>query len=348
MDQIGESSPGKPGVVCPGIANEHPIASRIRHSASGLISNAFSKPSPSFATSSLACISGEGSKGGSAFASTNSSELASSSVHQSSQYSSMHGDQDRGPNVATDLEGSQLWRAGGDNNSCQSAFEDFTSQEGPLPQLQQDLYALSESQVNIGYHSSNKLWVRDGETCGAAPPELSSIWSRDSTRPAPCIHLDGAAVVAILCDPEFSPDEDHANLVRCPTNDSKEIHEDIPQMCSFVDLHEPSTVSSSRIANLDYDFSNEKLSIATGRVSQEIIGIEPNKSCDLMKEDRKLLPWLKNFKNYQDEVWGNMLYPAHGSYREKVAQGNGHESVITHGTAERLEMIVRHIHHAIK
>lgn len=334
MDQIDESSTGKPGVVCPDIANEHPIASRIRHSASGLISNSFSKPSPSFAISSLACMSEDGSKGGSAFASTISSEIASSSLHQSSQYSSIHCDQQRGPNAATGLEGSQLWKTGGDNNSCQSAFEEFTSQEGPLPQLQDDLYAFSESQVNICYHSSNKLWVRDGETCGAAPPELSSVWSRDSTRPAPCIYLDGAAVVAILRDPEFSPDGDPANLTRCPTNDSKEVQEAIPQMCSLVDL--------------DYDCNNEKLSIATGRVLQETIGIEPDKSCELMKEDSKLLSWLKNFKSYQDEVWGNTLYLAHGSHREKATQGNGDESVITHGTAERLEMIVRHIHHAIK
>lgn len=351
MDQIGGGSAGKPEAVCPRTANENTsgsIATRIRHSASRLISNSFSRLSPSSEISSLASFSEEASKEGSVFASTNSSELGSSSVLQSSQYSSNHGFQQHGPNITPELETFQPWKNRGNNHSFQSAFEEFMSQEAPRPQLQQDLHAIMESQLNTSDYDANKLWVRNGKTRTAAPPEIASVWSRQTTRPAPGIYLDGAAVVAILRDPEFSPDGDLEHLNRRPTEDFEEEDNDMPRVCPLTDLRERSTVFASRTVNLDSSVSNEKLSITIGGVSQETIPIEPHRSCDLMTADCKLLSWLKSFKSYQDEVWGDMSYLARESHEEKAAQGNIQETVRKHGASERLAMIVRHVNHTIQ
>lgn len=350
MDQIGKSSPRRPEVVCPRSANEKAsgsITTRIRHSASGLISNPFSRPSPSSVVSSLPCFPDEGSKGESIFVSTNSSGLGSSSMHQSSRYSSIYFDQQRGRNVKTELQTSQSRKNCGNNKTCQSAFEEFMFQEAPCLQLQHDLNALSEIQGNISYHDPKKLWVRDGKSCGAAPPKLASVWSQDTIRAAPDIYLDGAAVVAILCDPEFSPDGGLEHLTRCPTEDIEEIRDDMLQVCPLADLQESSTVPASSTVDLDSNV-NEKLSIAMGGVSQETIWIEPIRSCDPMAADGELHFWLKNFKNYQDEVWGNMSYPALKPREEKVGRGHGHETVWKHIATKRLAMIVGHINLTIK
>lgn len=351
MDQIGGSSAGKPEAVCPRSANENTsgsIAICIRHSTSTLINNSFSRLSPSSAISSLACFSKEASKEGSVFASTNSSELGSSSVLQSSHYSSKHGFQQHGPNITPELETFQSWKNRGNKHSFQSAFEEFMSQEAPRPQRQQDLHAVMESQLNTSDYNGNKLWVRNGKTRAAAPPEIAPVWSRDTTRPAHGIYLDGAAVVAILRDPEFSPDGDLEHLNRRPTEDFEEEDNDMRRVCPLADLRERSTVFAPRIVNLDSSVNNKKLSITIGGVSQKTIPIEPHRSCDLMTADFKLLSWLKNLKSYQDDVWGDLSFAARKSREEKAAQENVQERARKHGASKRLAMIVRHINHTIK
>lgn len=348
MDQIGESSAGRPELVCPGSADESTsgsITTRIRNSAHRLISSSFSRPSPSSAISSLASFSEERSKGGSLFASTNSSDIDSSSVLQSSQYSSIRVNQQHGPNWPTEMVTSQSWKNSASNKSAESTFEEFMSEQAPRPQLQQDLYTMSESQVNTSHHDLNRLWVSDSRTCSAVPPELASVWSRDIIRPALGICLDGAPVVAMLCDTEFSPDGDLEYLTRCVTEDSEEIHDGMPGVFPLANLHDLSTASTSSTVDPDSNVSNEKLSIAIGGTSREINLIEANRAYDLMPADGKLLSWLKNFKSYQDEVWGDMSYLPRKFREEKAPQGNGLEIVSKQGAAKRLAMVVRHINH---
>lgn len=350
MDRIGESSVGRPELVCPGRANENTsgsITTRIRNSAYRLISSSFPRPSPSSAISSLACFSEEGSKGGSVFASTNSSELGSSSVLQSFQHSSNCVNQQRGPIMPTEPVTSQSWKNCASNKSCQSAFEEFMSEQAPRPQLQQDLYTMSESQFNTSYHDLNRLWMSDSRTCGALPRELASVWSRDVIRPAPGIYFDGAGVVAMLCDPEFSPDGDLEYLTQSGTEDSEEIHDGMPGVCPLANLHDLSTASTSSTVDPDFNVINENLSIAIGGISRKMNLIEPDRAYDLMTADGKLLSWLKNFKSYQDEVWGDMSYPPRKFREEKAPQGNGLEIVSKQGAAKRLAMVVRHINHTI-
>lgn len=334
-------------MICPGGANENTsgsMATRIRPFASKLIARPFSRPGPPSTVSSLADFFGEGSKGGSVSASTNPSELRSSSLLQYSQHSSVHFDHQRGPEGPMERETSQLWKICGDNASCQSSFERFTSREAPRPQLQQEIYTSSESQIQTSYHDSNQSWVRDGEPCHAASPQLPSVRFSDTIRTAADIYPDGAVVVSILCDHEFSPDGDIEHLVR-PTEDSKVLHDDMPKVCQLVDLLEPTFASST--AKFVSNVGNEQFSTSTGGVSQETIWMEPIESCDPMTADDKLFSWLKNFKSYQDDVWGNMSYPARKSRVGKAAQKNDPKTAGKTGAVKRLAMIVRHINHTI-
>lgn len=347
MDQVGERNLGRPNLDYRDNTNENTcgsIATRIRHSASGLISNSFSRPGPSSVISSLASFSGEGSKGGSVFASTVSSELGSSSALQSSQYSSIHTNQPSGLNAATELETLQSWKIHGNNNSCQSGFEESLSQEAPrMPQRQQ---GFSESNLHTSYHDSNKRRERDGKSYSAVPPEVASLWSYDTIRPTSGRHLDGAAVVAILRDPEFSPDGDLEHLT-LSTEDFETSGDYVPRVCPLPDL-KPSTLCAPSTVTIDTSFTNEKLSIASGGVLKDTVLTEPDRSYHPTTADRKLLSWLKNFKSYQDEVWGNMSNPARISREESAAQRNGPKSVRKQCAAKRLAMILRHVDQTIK
>ncbi|MCJ1429645.1 hypothetical protein MMC29_007560 [Sticta canariensis] len=350
MDQIDEGNLGRPKLDYRDNTNENTcgsIATRIRHSSSGLISNSFSRPGPSSVISSLASFSGEGSKGGSVFASTVSSELASSSALQSSQYSSFHTNQPNSLNAATELENVQSWKIHGNNNSCQSAFEESLSQETPrMHQRQQGFYTFSESNLNTSYHNSNKLRQRDGKSCNAVPPELASIWSSVTIRPTSGRHLDGAAVVAILRDPEFSPvgDLEHLTL---STEDFETSGDDVPRVCPLPGL-KPSTLCAPSSVTIDTSFSNDKSSIASGGVLKDTVWAEPDRSYHPTTADGELLSWLKNFKSYQDEVWGNMSNPAGISREKSAAQRNGPEIVRKQCAAKRLAMILRHVDQTIK
>ncbi|MCJ1469384.1 hypothetical protein MMC07_008017 [Pseudocyphellaria aurata] len=238
----------------------------------------------------------------------------------------------------------QLWKKCGENASCQSSFVRFMSQEAPRPQPQQDMYTSAESQIQTSYHDLNKSWVKDSELYHSTLPQLQSVRFSDNIRTAPDIYLDGAAVVSILCDHDFPSDEDIEHLIR-PTEGSEELHNST--VCQLADLLKPSTTFASSTAKSDTNVTNEQLSTSTSEVSQETIWMESNKSCDAMTADGKLLFWLKNFKSYQDDVWGNMSYPVGKSHVEKAVQKNDPKTAGTNGAAKRLAMIVRHINHTI-
>ena len=344
MDQIDEGDLARPKLDYRDSTNENTcgsIAKRIRHSASGLISNSFSRPGPSSVISSLASFSGEGSKGRSIFASTVSSELGSSSAHQSSQYPSIDTNQPSGPNAAAELETLQSWKIHGNTNSCQFALKESWSEEVPrMPQLQQELYTSSESNLNRSYHDSNKLRERDGKSRKAVRTEIASLWSYDIIRLTPGRHRDGAAVVAILCDPEFYPDGDieHQTI---STEDLGIRGDDVPRVCSLPDL-KPLTLSAPSTVPLDTGF-NEELSNASGGILKDTVWPEPDRSYHPTTADGNLVSWLKNLKSYQEEVWGNMSNPARISQEESAAQRNGPESVRKQCAAKRLAMVLRHV-----
>ena len=346
MDRTGKTNPG---VLCRGIADENTsgsVATCIRHSASGLISDSFSRWS-STAIFSSNCFSEEGSKRGSVFASTDSSELDASSEFQSSQYSSIHVDQQRGLDGTREQEISQSWKTRRNNNPCQSAFEEFIFQESPPPQFQKEMYPLLESQVNTSGHDSSKLWEREVNPEERASSEFTSVWSYNCTPPAPDIYSDGAAVVAMLCDPEFSPGGDLESLARCPIEGFEDMRDRLSLVWPLADLREPFTAFDLSTVHFDSNANNAKLPIAAGRTSQGTPWMEPKRFCDMMTEGGKLLSWLKNFKSYQDEVWGPISYPAPRTREVKEAQGNGQKTVRKLGAIQRLGMIVRHINRTV-
>lgn len=340
MDQINKN--GRSGTAALLVESKKnvskSIVNQIAASASGLIGNSILRPSPYAAISSLASITGDGNKGTFASASTDPSGLGSSSRLPSSQCFSIH-DEQHDCKRAAEPQCSRLRKDGSHRNDVQFGFEDFASvYEGFHLQPHRHSYASLDAQLDKPSHCLSNTCTKDGTYYALGPTEIASLWTQGSVRPSTSVCVDGAAVVTLLSDPEFSPVWELEYPVSSPQNPIDEISDETSRFRPLLDSHKKQAVPFLDNMNRHSNIGLESPSTTT----REFLGEEncrDSESYDRDQDDSRLRSWLDKFKTYQDEVWGYMSPMVRRARAEEGSYG-----ALTEQTAvQRLAMILRHI-----
>lgn len=354
MDQFNQNG-GSESDALPTQSNQSmskSIAKRIRESACELVGNSVWRPSTNTAISSLATIVENRGKGQFASVSTTPSALGSSSGFHSSQSFTVQDEQHHHIRAA-EPESSRLRKNSIESNDRQFCFEEFApgqelfrpqSQSQFQPKPQRNPYASLDTEFDKSCLESSISCRKDGISYGLGPSELPLKWAQGTPRPSTSIVLDGAAVVALLCDPNFSPEGESDYIATNPPDQFGQLDHEAPRIRPLVDLYDEK-------ANLLLDTNGRHYHISCGSLSTttEVDSCEENGgergSSHRIPNDTISGSWLDNYKSYQDEVWG-YLSP---TIRTDKAENNEMAEVDSTGVLtkqsiiERLAMIQRHI-----
>ena len=325
------------------------IMGQIAVSASGLVGNSFLRPSPNAAISSLASIAGYGNKGGSASASSGPSGLGSSPGFRSSQCFSIHDVQHDHHHIA-ELQPSWPRNYNSLSNGGQFCFEECVSgHEDFHLQPDRSRYASTDTQFDHSYHELSNPSVKDRLKYSLEHPKSQSIRTQDTIRPPASVCVDGAAVVALLSDPEFSPVGDLECLAMLPTGQIGEINDTKPPMHPLVDLHEKQAAFLLDNMPQHFHIGFKYPSTSTNDISRE----ENRRESDSYGQgaDGSILrSWLHNLKTYQDEIWGYISPTTRraGAKEKETAEAGSNEALRNQSAIKRLTMILAHINPTTK
>ena len=321
------------------------IAARIQSSASGLVRQAILRPSASSVTGELASAAADAGKAAPGSSSAGPSQSTIPSVSSLGQSSSF---QD-----STDPTGSS-----GDRESFRSQpqynkniqysnefrFQDFMSQ------------ASGSSFAGTPSGLEKRKDLTFGEERLVLQPHLSSanIQARSAIQRNPLSKVrgptnndaDGAAVVALLSEPELFADEAPTNF---PAFDPVSITKtNIPNLQPNTEAAAPlSRVSAISPLDLlpDYKGSQEGNNKTTSTKLATTISDPPEghmyDGSPLQSRDGELQPWLDMLNRYQDEVWGDML-PLVQEAREEAKAAKGRVPDNQPAT-RRLRMLLQHL-----
>ncbi len=325
------------------------VARRIQASASGLLRQSLLRPSASSVTGTLASSAADANKGGSGSSSAGPSQTTLSSMFLNIQASLDH-------NSPDSTSKSNKWESfrshpmyeENDGHIDTFDFGDFLSQEAGLsrpepperPYRGEDVVAGKETLV-LRSHSS-KASV---QLCPAHPDSIPCQSVSKATW-IPVDNTDGAAVVALLSDPDLFIDEDPINSSTFETENFANVHTKNQK----VDARAATPLNQvSAINPLDLlpDFRRPRrgfnttrsanLSAATANLPE---GYMYDKS-QLQLHDGDLQPWLDLLNRYQDEVWGDIL-PLVQEAREE-AKAAKEQIPEDQPATRRLRMLLKHL-----
>ncbi len=325
------------------------VAGRIQASASGLVRESILNPSASSITGSLASSTANASKGGSGSSSAGPSQTTLSSISADAQPSSAHNSPDS-TRESTEWESfrSQPRHEKSNDTVDKIRFEDFMSQNSGLslsetpqwPEIGGDVRDIEEKPVLRSHLSRNSV------PSGKALQHDISGHTASKTTGLTDSDTDGAAVVALLSDPNLCKDEDPIDSSIFEMENNSNVQPKILE----VDAQAATPFNQvSAINPLDLlpdfkgpqnDFSTTRpanLSAATSNLSE---GYMYDKS-QLQLHHGDLQPWLDMLNKYQDEVWGDMLLLVQEAREEaKAAKEYIPED---QPATRRLRMLLKHL-----
>lgn len=325
------------------------VARRIQASASGLVRESVLRPSASSMTRSLASSTANASKGGSESSSAGPSQTTLSSISSSAQSSSVH-NSPYSTRESTEWESFRSHPRHEENSDYtdQFGFGDFTSQDSGLnlsesrewSDREEDVIDLKEKLVLRSHLSKGN--VQSGSAlqdsiCGHTISKATGLPNGD---------IDGAAVVALLSDPNFFMIEDPINSSSFETEYKINVQPKMPEM--DVQAAMPfNQVSAINPLDLLPDFRGSRDGVNTAR-SANLLAATSNLAEGYMSDksqwqlhDGDLQPWLDMLNKYQDEVWGDIL-PLVQEAREEAKVAKEHIPENQPAT-RRLRMLLKHL-----
>lgn len=292
------------------------VVRRIQASASGLVRQSILNPSASSVTGSLASSTSNASKGGSGSSSAGPSQTTLSSIPADRQPSSVHNSTESTREL-TEWESfrSQPRREESHDPINRIRFEDFMSLNSELslsetpqwPEIGGNVGDIEEQPVLRSHLSGNNVpssQTLQHNISGHTASKTTGLTGSDT---------DGAAVVALLSDPNFCMDEDPIGSSIFGMENNFDVQPKIPEVdgqaatpCNQVSAINPLDLLPD-FKGSQNSFSTTqptKLSAATSSLSESYIY---DKS-QLRLHHGDLQPWLDMLNKYQDEVWGDMLF----------------------------------------
>ena len=342
---LPHSSP--PGIALkPHPGPSKPITARIQASASGLVRQSIVKPCASSVTNNLASSAADAGKGGSGSSSAGPSQPALSSMSSNTERSSVSNAL-TSPRELSERPTFRTRRLYEENDRLvdQFGFDEFMSrtQSAQTPQWLNrgdSVEASKEGQV-LRSHSSKaniqSIPALQKNSPDYHEPKVTKCSENSS---------DGAAVVTLLSDPDFSADDDPADASILEMQDHDRFQ------AGDLALHAqaaPPRNQVSAINPLDLlpDFRRPKDNAnMTGPAC--LIATKPtlpetytNVICQLQSHDGDLQPWLDMLYRYQDEVWGDMLPLVEEARKEAKAATSSIPQ--DQPATRRLRMLLRHL-----
>ena len=325
------------------------IATRVQDSASGLVHQTILNPSAGFVTGVLASSAADAGKGGSGSSSAGPSQFTVSSLSPNVHASSVYSPADS-RNGTTEWESFRLHPRYRKNGGYFDHYDfgDFMSRSSApslaepsnWPDIGEDSAAANERFVLQSRPSKANIQVSSARQCnnhGHPVKKISGLTNNSD---------DGAAVVALLSDPDFLIDEDPAdfwgieteNLATCP-DENLEMH---AQAAAPLDQ-----VSAINPLDLLPDFRRPqgganmtRSARRSATISDPPEGYIYNKNL-LQRHDGDLQPWLDMLNKYQDEVWGDILRLVHEAHEE--AKASKERIPEDQPATRRLRMLLKHL-----
>jgi hypothetical protein len=325
------------------------IGSRIRASASMLMTDVVSNVSPGAATSALASMIGTESKPLSAPTIRDTSTSASSSgiyapifplghemvngvgcsgkenFRTRSSDSNDQGSQDRGGFEAFVLNQDRTWA---------HPWDDGWLMKGPIDQINQEVPSRAP---------------KEGRPTVKSVQAHGSSWCMNAAPPNSHEYSDGADVVSLLINPDFTPQTfEYIERDEEPKYEGQRRKNSQAESATSIDLSHTATLNHLQLLP-----SSDRKELATpqrvthdpanARVYSTQLSSKPPSTYAVLQ------PWIEIFSSYQDEVWGGPFL-----WRKEV----GAKSLVTRGAAEeldrggparsRLAMIRRHLDYLAK
>ncbi|MCJ1370344.1 hypothetical protein MMC20_001557 [Loxospora ochrophaea] len=331
------------------------FSQRVGASASRLFQDAVLRPSSSTATTSLASSSAAAGKGESSSSSIPAAEASRAIIDNgtlsSRSQSEIHGSANSEPFRSQQVYGRSA------PSPAQQGIDAFLSDHNA--QIRPTMWS-GGSAIDGGTVQMSQEFVRDYS--GPNGPYSFPVHEDDKLRGKARIFYstseDGAAVVALLSDPTFSPEGDPTDETPIDSNypeDLFRLSSTETQFLRHLKTLLPDSLSynvpaPSNPSNLVPDFTG-----TNENVTRHITSIQ---SATMPHADESYLyttkpsltrsfdidPWLRVLTNYQDDVWGDML-PLVKEARKEVlrAKEEGESTVQDSIAVRRLSMIIGHL-----
>ncbi|MCJ1278549.1 hypothetical protein MMC21_006366 [Puttea exsequens] len=307
------------------------FAERLGASASGLLQNTLSRPSPSNVTQNLASLNTDAEKGQSITGSATHGEASSSSEAAASRSSQIGS---REPPRSDNFRSDERLMMGKQNS--QVAFDDFMARsQGYGP----DFEPLQGQPPSSGRPAADSGRQVEGSTGESVEKfDLQRAW--DQVGKTPSENEDGAAVVALLTDSGFSiktePDDDDFDALDFD-GQLRNSHERSSAGQDPGKAADHFSVKSS--LDLIPDFNTPLDNVHT---NEHLSGLRlPDTTLDDVQ------PWAEILGRYHDEVWGDMLPLVQQARREvKAAAAESNDSSQDRPALRRLGLLLRHLSHA--
>ena len=304
------------------------LPQRIGESASGLLKESFERPSPRAVIGVLASVNTDNAKAGSSSSST-STDGSSSTFRSESQHKKANLDQDK--SFRSNEQGSMFGRIHG-----QVAFNEFF---GGSKELVHD----SECAVGSSELNGDQQLVFSMGPAGKTLPRVHEKKTRkvqDENQDLTDQNADGAAVVALLSDPGFTPDKEPGSTLALEEDGGEGRNYGRPQAGKRpTNLVHASHQSNPLDLMPDFgDSSNAYLATEPRYQGREHL---PKSSFEVAQ------PWIDILGRYQDEVWGDML-PLLQEAREELKTAYEDQNHLRDGPAiRRLKMVLQHLENPI-
>ena len=316
-------------------SSQNNIPKRIGTSASGLLQASFQRPSPSSVTEALAAMNSETAKGGPSSSTT--STTSPSSISQSSFTP---------PVLAHSFESksfrSQASTGESSGGNGQTAFDEFISEpeessvdfrlDGDVSTLGEQAFPYNVAEGSQGKHFP-EIHSINGRQASGVIEEASSAKSND-----------GAAVLTLLSNPEFSADGDPSENWDLAVEEQNGRARRPPHPLGAPQK----TLNAMALSNPldlipDFDPSWTSFNLSSGPAEHDRKFTE-REILDFKFGD--LRPWVNMLGRYHDEVWGDMLPLVQEAREEaKAAKLVGSGSLRDRPAIRRLAMLLRHLNH---
>lgn len=315
----------------PNLGGSASLSKRIGNSTSGLLQNAFAKPSANDIAETLGSLDADTSKGGTSSSASIGDASSSSQAVLSQGSSSGSGQSMVGESFRSEQARGDIRADGG-----QHEFDEF----GRTSQLQKFDNAITQS-LSLGTFERPGTV---GDCCPCAFCRMGKLHLNRETygpevEPATSSN-DGAAVVALLSDPTFNVNEELTDAWAFPSADkgkaklgSQPLDQ---QLYGSADPLAP-------VNPLDL-IPNFSTSWTSPMQSSSCFG--EDSSSDLAFGD--LQPWTAILNRYHDEVWGDML-PLVKEAREELKSADSSPEGTLHDrpALRRLGMLLKHLHQPV-
>ncbi|MCJ1449819.1 hypothetical protein MMC28_000147 [Mycoblastus sanguinarius] len=315
--------------------NAYALSRRIGASASGLLQNSLGPSSPNAVTGTLASRNVGAAKGSSSSSAANRSNSSLSS--QSSSSCSTQ-------NISSRSLGAESFRSQPGNGkdsreNGQAGFDEFMLGSGESRQASifEQNGPLSDEQWPTSHFAAAYL--------RGVPPAVRHVGAE--REPADVeeflnANSDGAAVVALLSNPDSTLDEDILDSWDMKTREQNGEGHGLPKL-----LDQPNNLigpmTPTNPLDLMPDFSSSWRSMSRCRVPADKDD-GSNGDCFLDPSFGDIQPWVDILHRYHDEVWGDMLPLVQEARKEAKAVNQGDKGALQDSPAiRRLGMLLKHL-----